>query len=701
MAPILDRAGCSVAACHGKFGGRGALALSLLTLSPEDDYEPLVLGARGRRVNLQEPERSLLLQKAINEVPHGGGPRFKKDSREYRLLLQWLKQGAPFRTEDVRLADLTLSPGSIDSTAGKTSQLKATALWSDGTRSDVTQQAIFSSADEPVATVSAGGLVTGVRWGQTAIQARFLGMIRAAFITLPRQAAGGGKAAPAPAAQPGNLVDEYLFRNLARLNVTPSAPAGDDEFLRRVYLDTLGRLPAPEERTAFLAAPPADRRARLIDQLLDRPEAVDLRTLRLADLLRVNPRKITNNAAFGQRSALLFHEWIREKVAANQPWDAFVRDLLAARGSLYTRGPAAFWAIERTPNDRAETVGQAFLGVRLGCARCHKHPFDRWTTDDYWNFSSFHGVVQLRNLPGGAFGEQEVFWNPAVRVVNQSVNGPSRGLPAAPTYLGQRPLPEDELKSDISVKLAQWITSPSNPFFARAAVNRLWSYYFGRGLIHPVDDMRSTTPETVPGLLDALAEQFVRQRFDVKSMVKLLLNSRAYQLSALPNETNELDDRFFSRFYPRPMLAQVMLDSLNQAAGVTERHGNFPITRTTELPVPPASYFLTVFGQSHREYLADLDPRLEPNLVQTLHLMNSPYVNGKIRGGEWVRQSARSKSTDEELVNEAFLRSLCRPPLPAELKAAMAARARMTNRQEWLEDLLWSLLASREFLFIS
>lgn len=702
VAPILDRSGCSAAACHGKFGGRGDLAISLLTLSPEDDYDPIVLGSRGRRVNLQEPEKSLLLLKAAGEAPHGGGSRFNRKSREYRTLLTWLKNGAPFTPQDARLTGLAISPEKIQSQVGKKSQVKVIAHWSDGSKSDVTRQAMYASADEPVATVDDEGQITAQRWGLTAIQARFLGQIRAAFITLPRQDKGATARAPKqPRMERANLIDEAIFSNLERLNVQPSVLTSDAEFLRRVYLDTLGRLPEPAEQESFAADQGPDRRARLIDALLERPEWVDLRTLRIADLLRLNPRKINNNAAFGQRSTYLFHEWIRSAVARNQPWNQFVRELLGSRGSLYQNGPASFWAVERTPNDRAETVGQAFLGVRLGCARCHKHPFDRWTTDDYWNFSAFHGTVGLRNMPGGAFGEQEVFYNPGARVVNQSVNGPSRGLPAVPTFLGEKPLDEEARKADVSLRLAAWVTADDNAFFARATVNRLWSNYFGRGLIHPVDDMRDTTPESVPGLLDALAREFIRTGYDIKGLVRLMLNSRSYQLSSLPNPTNELDDRFYSRFYPRPMLAQVMLDVLNQASGISERLTPFPLTRAVELPIPTNNFFLNVFGQSHRLYLTDLDPRLEPNLVQTLHLMNSSYVNGKIRGGQWVREAAKSMGGEAELVRRTFIRTLCREPLKTELDAAMAIRPTAKNRQEWLEDLVWSILASREFLFIS
>jgi uncharacterized protein DUF1553/uncharacterized protein DUF1549 len=731
IAPILDKQGCSVAACHGKFGGRGDFAISLLTLAPEDDYAPIVYGARGRRVNLQEPEQSLLLLKAVAQVPHGGGMRFKKGSVEYQTLLNWLKDGAPFAQEDARLQTLTVEPARVVSKVGQVTPLKVSAKWSDGRVEDVTQKAVYASADEPVAAVSGEGKVTGVRWGGTAIQVRYLGTVRAAFFTLPQVRKGPASYPETPRA---NLIDNLVFDNLKKMNVLPSGLTTDEQFCRRVYLDLLGVLPTPEELEAFLAECAAERqeaaqgneemgkrgnegkpissfpsispfpsktRAKLIDALLERPEFVDLRTLRIADLLRLNPRKISNNNGFGERSVVLFHEWIRENVAKNRPYNEFVKELLSARGSLYFNGPASYWAVERTANDRAETTGQAFLGVRLQCARCHKHPFDRWTTDDYWDFSSFHGKVGLRNVPGGAFGEQEVYYNAGANVVNQSVNGPRKGLPALPTFLGAEPLGEEQLKGDISQQLSEWVVSKENPFFARSTMNRLWSNYFGRGLIHPVDDMRETTPESVPGMLDALAKEFVEHGYDIKHMIRLMLNSRAYQLSSAPNDSNALDDRFYSHYYPKPMPAQVLLDTINQATGTAERLTAFPLTRSVELPVPTNNYFLTIFGKSHREYLTDLDPKLEPNLVQTLHMMNSGYVNQKIRSGTYIRDLGRAKMEDEALVRQAFLRTLCRQPTAEETAAALKALSQAKNRQEGIEDLLWALIASREFLFIS
>ncbi len=699
VAPLLDKLGCSTAACHGKFGGgRGDFQVSLLTLAPDDDWAPIVLGSRGRRVNLQEPEKSLLLTKATAQVAHGGGFRFKRDSRPYRTILNWLKDGAPLRAEDARLEAVSVEPPHSTLKVGEGKPLRVTARWSDGRTDDVTSMAVYASSDEPIATVTPEGRVTGVRWGGTAIQVRFLGNARASFVTLPQVRPGKATYPETPRV---NVIDQFVFDNLKRMNVLPSGLASDSLFCRRIYLDTIGQIPTTVELDAFLADTDPDKRSKLIERLLERREFADLRTLRIADLLRVNPRKINNQGGFGERSALLFTEWIRDSITANKPWDQFVRELYTARGSLYFNGPASYWAIERNANDRAETTGQAFLGVRLQCARCHKHPFDRWNTDDYWDFSSFHGKVSLRNVAGGAFGEQEVVYNPGATVVNQSVNGRRKGLPAQLAFLGQPPMTEDQARGDLSKSLAEWITSRENPFFARATVNRLWSYYFGRGVVNPVDDMRATTPETVPGLLDALAKELVDHNFDIRHLIRLILNSRAYQLEATPNDSNALDDRFFSHFYPRPMPATVLLDVINQATGFTERLTAFPITRAVELPLPANNYFLTVFGQSHREYLTELDPKLEPNLVQTLHLMNSNYVNGKVSNGQALRELSRTKMDDAVMVRQAFRRTLCREPLQVETEAVMKTLGQTRTRDEAVRDLLWALIASREFLFVS
>jgi hypothetical protein len=693
VAPILDRGGCSGSQCHGKFGGRGGFQISLLTLSPEDDYEPILYGARGRRINFTVPEKSLLLLKAVGAAPHAGGKRFAIGSYQYSTLLRWIKQGAPFEDKDPRLTTLRVVPDKLQlGRAGETRQLKIMATYTDGSARDVTRQTAFQSTNEAVLGVTQNGVVNGLRWGGGAVVVRYLGTVAACFVTLPQARKG-----PYPAVPANNVIDKLVFDNLKRLNVVPSNLSDDTEFLRRVTLDTLGRLPSPDEVTAFQADPTPTKRAKLIDTLLERPEYVDFRTLRLADLLRVNPRKFGNgNGALADRSAVLFTDWIRNSVEENQPWDKFVHELIAARGSTYQNGPTNFYRVERGANDRMENIGQAFLGVRMSCARCHKHPFDRWTTDNYWNFASFMGKV---NASGGRLNSEEIIgYDPNAQVVNQSVNGKNRGKIAPCTYLGEAEPAKQT--PDMIASLADWMTDPENPFFARATVNRLWSYYFVRGVIHPVDDMRATTPESVPGLLDALAKELVEHKYDMKHLTRLILNSRTYQLSAVPNPSNEKDDRFFSHYFPKAMPAEALVDAVNQATGAPERFGSFPErSRAVQAEIPNNSQFLSAFGQSHRDFLADIDPKLEPNLVQTLMMINSPYIENKIRQGSTVNTEVAHSETDEALVRGLYLRTFCRAPNPTELAKSVAILKKTPDRHEGAQDLLWALLSAREFFF--
>jgi len=707
IAPILDHRGCSAAACHGKNGGAGGFQVSLLTLAPEEDYAPIAQTDGGRRIDLKDPENSRFLLKPTGGDGHKGGVRFKEGSSDYKTILAWIRAGARFRPDEPRLEDVRVEPRRTVAPAGSEISLRVVARWSDGVEQDVTRSAIYTSSDEPVATVSGDGRVHGVRWGATSIQVRFLGVARAAFVAFPRS---GDREASDDAPAPEGFIDELVFSNLRSLNVRPSELSPDGQFCRRVYLDALGVLPTPTELSAFVGDPDPRKRARLIDAILERPEYVDLQTLRLSDLLRLNPAKAEPDYTFGLRSIVLFHDWLREAVASNLPYDRLVREILQSRGRELQSGPANFWTIEKLPQDRAETAAQVFLGVRLMCARCHKHPFDRWTTDDYWDFAAVFAKMRLTPARRG-FQQGVVTYDPAATLKNESVTGARRGQTARSSFLGCKPLAEDELRNDVLCRLAEWTTSPENPYFARATMNRLWYTYFGRGLVMPVDDIRETSPEYVPGLLDALAREFVRRGHDLKAMTRLLLNSRAYQLSSKPNASNSLDDRSFSRTHARPLSAQVMLDIINNAAGIDERfvghgspvgNGDFGVSRFVQFPVPhTGNYFLQVFGASKRVVLADVCPKLEPSVSQALHLMNSGYVNNKISDGKFVRDMMDPQRTERGIVEAAYLRTLCRLPSEAEVGLALDLRQKSADRRMWVEDLLWGLMTSREFLFNS
>ncbi len=697
IAPILDKQGCSAGICHGKFGGQGGLNLSLLTLNPESDYEPIVHHNRGRRINLIEPEQSLFFLKPTGQIPHEGGLRFDPNSEAGLTILRWIKAGAPFADDEPRLQKLEIEPSTfVLSDVGQTAQLKVLAHFSDGSVEDVTEKAVYESKDAPVAEVSANGEVTSVRWGGTAVIARFLGVVDASFVTIPR-ASDTNLASLDPAFTPNNFIDEFVLAKLKKLNIRPSTLTTDDVFMRRVYLDTVGRLPTPDEVKAFLADTNPDKRPRLVDMLLDTQEWVNLRTLKLADMLRIHPRQL-GNAFVGETGATLFHEWVHDAVAENRPYDTFVRELITARGSTSLYGPPNYYRIERQPAGRAETTAQVFLGIRLSCARCHKHPFDQWTTDDYWNFAAFNGKIRIQG--GELYNEQVISYNPNGRVINQSVEG-NRGEVALPTYLGGESLAPN-YQGDVLEALATWITSTTNPYFAKATVNRIWSHYFSRGIVDPVDDMRATTPPSVEGLLEALANDFVQSGFDTKHIIRRILNSRTYQLSAEPNETNQLDDRFFSRFYPRPMMAQILLDVVNDVTEITEKYGRYERgTRSVELPLPVSSRFLSLYGRSSREFLGDLDPKLEPTLTQALYMINSRDIHQKLRSSTGVlTRLMKEKSDNRELVDELYLSTLSRFPTDEELETAEAYIAESPKRRSGCEDLLWALVSSRSFIFI-
>ena len=697
IAPILDKQGCSAGMCHGKFGGQGGLNLSLLTLNPESDHEPIVHHNRGRRINLLEPQQSLFYLKPTGQVPHEGGLRFDPNSDEGLTILRWIEAGAPFSEDEPRLRKLEIEPSSfVLSDVGQTSQLKVLAHFSDGSVEDVTEKAVYESKDAPVAEVSPIGEVTSVRWGGTAIIARFLGVVDASFVTIPR-AAETDTASQEPEFIPNNFIDTFVLAKLKKLNIRPSALTTDEAFIRRVYLDTIGRLPTPDEVKAFLTDASTDKRSQLIDSLLDTEEWTNLRTLKLADMLRIHPRSL-GNGSFGERGATLFHEWVREAVALNRPYNQVVQELITSRGSTYQHGPTNYYRIEQQPAGRAETTAQVFLGIRLSCARCHKHPFDQWTTDDYWNFAAFTGKVGIRG--GELYNEQVVYYNPTGRVINQSVQG-NRGEVALPTFLGGESLAPN-YQGDVLQVLADWMTSGTNPYFAKATVNRIWSHYFSRGIVDPVDDMRATTPPSVEGLLEALADDFVQSGFDAKHIIKRILNSRTYQLSAAPNETNALDDRFFSRFYPRPMMAQILLDVLNDVTETGEKYGRYPMgTRSVELPLPVSSRFLSLYGRSDREFLGDLDPKLEPTLTQALHMINSNYIHKKLRSSNGVlNRLLKQERNNRELVNELYLTTLSRFPTDEEFKTAKAYIAESPKRRAGCEDLLWALISSRAFIFV-
>jgi hypothetical protein len=674
--PILTKAGCNTGACHGAAVGQGGFKLSLLGYDPEQDFENITRELSGRRLDLAAPEQSLLLRKSTRQLDHEGGRRIKRDSEAHRTLLDWIAASAPFGPRELRVTQIEVTPRDILLLApGKSHQLRVTARLSDGRTEDVTSLALYNSDDDGIADVATGGEVTVSNRGLTAIMVRYLGQVAAVRVGAPFQNAEM-KNASFPTQ---NFIDEKILAELQRLRIPPSPLVGDAEFFRRVHLDVAGRLPAPGRVRAFLAEPPsAGKRVRVIDELLASPAFVDFWTLKLADLLVINSKKM------GDQGTMAYHGWLREQLAANAPFNRTVSALLTATGDTSQHGPANFFGVANDPRDLGEFVSQTFLGMRVACARCHNHPFDRWTMNDYHHFAAYFART-------GHEGTRVV-----VRAHGE-VQHPKSGKDVLPRPLGHDG-PAAEVAGDRRGALAAWMTSPGNPMLAHAVVNRVWKALLGRGLIEPVDDVRATNPASNPALLDALAADFAKHNYDLRRLVRTIVASRTYQLSPVTNEINRLDERFFSHAYLKPLTAQVLADAIAQVTGVPEQYPGYPEgTTATQLPDSQvASYALDVFGRCPRTTSCENPAQFGGGLSQALHLINGRTVNARL--GPALKQQLPSGS-DRAVIEEIYLRSLSRPPTDQESAHWSKALAASSAREEFLEDLLWALLNSREFAF--
>jgi hypothetical protein len=673
--PVLTKHGCNSGQCHGAAIGQGGLKLSLLGYDPAADYEALAREYEGRRVNRVRPEASLLLRKPTMGVAHGGGKRFDTGSPGYARLLAWLKAGLPERGTRGIAAVQVAPAATLLPKPGAAVALKVTATFTDGAREDVTAWALFSSNDDAVATVDEAGRVTAHRRGDTAIMVRYLGEVQAARVAVPL-----GEQSLSLVREPAtSFVDTHVYRQLERMRIPPSPLADDATFLRRAFLDLIGTLPAPEEARRFLADRSPERRARLVDALLARPEYVDLWTYKLGDLLRINSRVLQ---AEGARA---YHLWVREQVARNTPFNQVAHALVMGLGDAYTEGPANFARVTRDPREEGELIAQTFMGVRLACANCHAHPFDRWTQDDYHGLAAaFARLNRGREVTLAERGE---------------VTHPRTGKDAAPRIPGGRPIARD---GDRRRAVAEWLAAPDNPFFAKATVNRLWKELMGRGLVEPVDDLRPSNPATNPELLDALARDFQAHGFDVKRTLRLIATSRTYQRSAVPTAANRADDRFHSHARLRPLPAPVLMDAIAAVTGVPESYAGLPPgTRAIALGdsrVP--SVALDVLGRCAREAGGAPAMVAEGGLPQALHLVNGETLNGRLKAPEGrVAGWSASEMPAGAIVEEMYLRALSRPPAPKERAHWSAAIHAAADRRQILEDILWALLNSREFVF--
>ena len=700
--PILFRAGCNQGTCHGSSRGKDGFSLSLFGYDPKGDYFRLTREIIGRRVNVAAPRESLLLLKATGAVPHTGGSRFSTDSAYYKTLLEWIGQGAPDDAGAVpEPVEITLSPKNLlFNGQGKPVQTTVTARYSDGTKRDVTSLALFYSNNPDTAGIDKNGLVQAVGQGDSYVFARFSRFtIGSEVIVLPE--AAGYKWSNPPA---HNYIDKLVHGRLQKLKLLPSALADDDTFVRRVYLDLTGAPPSSEQYRRFVNDPRAEKRGRLIDELLQSPEFTDLSTGLWAESVRLMGGGYTPTAT-DLKAAEAYYQWIRKQIEQNRPFDEFVYDQITASGSNLRDGPTNLYTmlvhdVRFKPKAFASDFSQLFLGIQIQCAECHNHPFDRWTMDDYYGFVSF--FTGITRKPGAEPREFYIFNNRSAAPSRHKVDG----RPMIATVLGGEGPAAANL--DSRVALARWLTSPQNDLFARNIANRTWARFFHRGLVEPVDDLRISNPPTNGPLLRELATRFVKYDFDQRALIRDICNSRTYQLASQPNATNKLDDRQFSRARLRRLRADVLLDSIIKVTEWDRPFRNFPkgtkaiqfYPRTPGDTSQPLWFddFLKTFGRSSRNSICSCETRGEPTLSQTLHMVVGKNISNAINAGLVTRLLQRGDGPSE-LIEELFIRCLSRKPTAEELAAMLELVAEDVKEKAPYEDILWSLLNSTEFSF--
>ena len=721
---VISKAGCNAGTCHGNASGKAGFKLSLRGQDPDLDYLALTREHGGRRINPLEPEESLVLLKPTTTLAHEGGQRFAKDSWEYQTLLRWIESGAQDDEEGAsRPVRLEVTPGSrILFDPADEFQVRTKAVFDDGTTRDVSDQAVYESSG-PNVEVTAAGKVRRQSFGETTVLVRYLGLqepVRVAFVP---ERPGFRWSKP----RPNNFIDDHVFAKLRSLRLNPSDSCSDEIFCRRLHLDLLGVLPTAKEARGFVEDRRRNKRVRLMERLLERPEFADHWALKWADLLRVEERTLD------RKGMTVFHRWIRDSILQNKPMDQFARELIGARGSTYANPPANFYRANRTPTVRSEAVAQVFLGTRLQCAQCHNHPFDRWTQDDYYDWAAVFARIDTKVLRNDRRddndkhefkGEQVVFLARHAEVKNPRLSQAARPrvlgesepmvlegeagretADAPPPAIADRSNGADELKI-----LADWLTSPSNPLFARAQVNRIWYHLMGRGIVDPIDDFRATNPATHPELLEALADDFIRHRFDLRRMIRLIVNSKTYQAGSRPRDPKDSDEVNYAQAGIRRLTAEQLLDAQHQVCGVMPRLAGYPDgMRAGELPSAPterrrgdrggAGRFLELFGKPPRLLTCECERSTDTTLGQALALVSGPTLNDLLRSpdnrlGEWLE----SGQSDEAIVEELYWTALGRAPASEELARTVGWLSRASEKRVALEDVAWSVLNCKEFV---
>ncbi len=695
--PILAKFGCSLGACHGAAAGQGGFKLSLRGYDDEGDYLTLTRGAFGRRITPADPARSLLLLKPTNAVPHKGGEKFKVDSPEWKTLVEWIAQGAPGpKADDARIAQLEIEPALVKLQPGANQQFTVRAHFSDGHVEDVTRHVKYTATNQSVINVDEAGKVAVIGNGESAVTAWYLSRIAVGTVSAPFPNTISPEVFAK--AERRNWIDDAVLEKLAALNLPPSPRCTDAEFIRRVFLDACGVLPTEEEVRAFLADPQRDR---LIESLFARPEFTDYWSYKWSDLLLVSSRKLKPPAMWA------YYKFVRDNVATNTPWDEFARRILTAQGSTIENGAGNFFVLHEDPRELSETTSQAFLGFSMNCAKCHNHPMEKWTNNDYFGMANLFARVRFKN--GAGDGENVVFSTDSGELTQ-----PLTGKPQPPRPLDGTPIAFDDPRDRRTV-LAAAVTAPENPYFARAITNRVWANFFSVGLVENVDDIRASNPASNPALFAKAAEFLVGKKFDLRELMRAILQSETYQRSSVALAKNKADTRFYSRYYPRRLMAEVALDAVSQVTRVPTvletdvRNANqakgtaYPMGwRAIQLPdANIANTFLKSFGRPAREVTCECERTAEPNIAQALHLSNGDTVNQKLAAkASIVATALASGKANAQLIEDAYLAALARLPTDTE-------RARFQKtlddgkdaKDVLLADVYWALLSSREFLF--
>ena len=704
--PVLSKAGCNGGGCHGALAGKGGFRLSLNAYDPATDHYNITRENRGRRIEFAAPASSLFVTKPTAAVRHKGGKVLHENSEAYRILTRWIQQGAPGPSDgDPTIERVEMSPTLSQLKKGQAQQLTVRAFFSDGTERDVTRWARFASTDATVAEVDeATGLAKVIGHGEGAVTAWYSGQIALARITSPWPSDIPDEVYSQTPRR--NVIDDAVLGQLRRLNLKPSPRSSDSEFIRRVHLDVVGMLPTPEVTRAFLSDPSETKRDAMIESLLAQPEFVDYWTYRLSDLFLISGRKLRPDALKS------YYQWLRGEMETGTPWDQIVRQVVSARGDTMKNGATNFYSVHQDPETMAENVSQAFMSLSINCAKCHNHPLEKWTNDQYYSFANLFARVRAKGWGGDARsgnGARTLF------IANRGdLIQPRTGKPQPPAPLDGQAI-ESDSPEDRREALAEWLTAPENPYFTRSIANRVWANFFGRGIVEPVDDLRVSNPASNEPLLEAISAHLVENRYDLKALMRLILQSETYQRTSAPLPENMGDQKYYSRYYPRRLMAEVLQDAITSVTRISPKYDKITLadgstqgtnfyrdgTRALQLfDSSVTSYFLKTFGRNEREITCECERSNKPSMVQVLHLSNGDTLNSNLRS-EQSCVNVMIPQSDEEIIEETYLLCLSRPPSDGERKRliAMFDSTPEKERRAAIEDLFWALMTSREFLF--